>query len=156
MANTPIEYSLDTPFAKRIAALVKKLAGAHHETLKDARFAIVSATRQPEDKPVRIVSPGPYARACEIDLVLVFDDELQSAKENVVRAWVDNAMADWQGTEKKGKDGESARRVFQRTSSIPVHPDVIQRNGPVLENWRSVATAVQQMALPLESTEKAA
>ncbi|MFH1681776.1 MAG: hypothetical protein ABIH26_14180 [Candidatus Eisenbacteria bacterium] len=134
----------------KISAVVDELIDEHHDSLSGASIRQLAASRTPENKPVRLVRADPFGTANDIDFLLIFDGKrCDEAKPEILRAWTDDALADWEGTEKKGKDGEPARKAFQRRAGIKLHPEVLERNGAVTSEWRDVAQACTQLDLPL-------
>lgn len=143
------------PASKAVEKLVANIVEEHHTTLRDAKILCVAANKQPKDKPCKLCASSPGERALGYHLRFQYDEEVyENASPAVQAALTDNALASMKGVERRSRDGEDPRMVYQPNKAIPIHPAVVQRRGAILEAWGEVSTAFKQMVLDFEGPRK--
>jgi hypothetical protein len=138
-----------------VKKLVCEIIENSRPDLSECRIAIIEASRMPHDKPVKVCASSHVGQAMGFDLTLVYSGPVFLAvDEDHSEMLVANALADWQGVQKEGRDGQGSYFTYKRKHAVSIHPEILAKYGRGLAHHSDVVNAVSQLELPLEQENK--
>lgn len=144
-------YTRATP---EFMEMLSEVLDSHRDDLSDVSLDVTCASKLSGTGAIAVRKANASERREGIDLSVVYSGEVFA---NVSRAQalalIDDALADYVGVPKRGKDGEVTKTVYKRKAPIRIHPEVIKRHGLVLANWNKAVEALGQMDLFDEPTD---